>query len=269
MEIIRAITKHLERGRELILQKAITLQEYNGWQETLYFLLKKALGGESEELARVRKLSKRTTSPLFMPESHWYTRKSCIKGQIIVVDSIIDILKKEEYNKENIAKNKEKVIEKTSVNDVSNKNKNVFIVHGHNEATIHETARYVEKIGLTPIILREQPNSGNTIIEKFIEYSNVVYSIVLLTGDDKGGSNKDKVNEYKFRARQNVILEMGFFIGKLGRKRVCVLYKDDVEIPSDYSGVIYIKLDDLGGWKLQLAQEMKNIGLDIDINKSL
>jgi predicted nucleotide-binding protein len=71
------------------------------------------------------------------------------------------------------------------------------------------------------------------------------------------------------RARQNVILELGYFLGRLGRSRVCALYVEGLEIPSDYSGVLYVKLDGDGGWRLNLAKELKAAGLPVDMNKAL
>lgn len=144
--------------------------------------------------------------------------------------------------------------------------KNIFIVHGHNEATKESVARFVEKIGLTAIILHEQPNAGRTIIEKFEDHSDVGFAIVLLTPDDIGAS-QDKKDQTQPRARQNVILELGYFMGKLGRGRVCALYKEGVEIPSDYQGVLYIPMDSGGAWRMALAKEIKNAGIEVDLNK--
>jgi predicted nucleotide-binding protein len=112
------------------------------------------------------------------------------------------------------------------------------------------------------------PNIGRTLIEKFEDYSNVGFVVVLLTPDDLGTS-KDKREELKPRARQNVIFELGFFVGKLGRERVCVLYKENVEIPSDYEGMLYVKMDKSDGWKAKLAREMKEVGIKIDPVKLL
>jgi len=91
---------------------------------------------------------------------------------------------------------------------------------------------------------------------------------VLLSPDDLGTS-RDKREELKPQARQNVIFELGYFIGKLGRKRVSVLYKENVEIPSDYEGILYVEMDKGGGWKQKLAREMKEVGIKIDPAKLL
>lgn len=113
------------------------------------------------------------------------------------------------------------------------------------------------------MILHEQPNSGRTIIEKFEEYSNVGFAIVLLTADDIGGVKNG--NELQLRARQNVIFELGFFNGKLGRNRVCCLYEAGVELPSDYSGVVYVEYDS-GQWKMNLVRELRAAGYQVDAN---
>jgi predicted nucleotide-binding protein len=142
-------------------------------------------------------------------------------------------------------------------------NNNVFIVHGHDVATKLEVARFLEKIGCNPIILEEQIDSGaKTIYEKFTENAQkAAYAIVLLTPDDMM-ANVNSAN----RARQNVILELGFFIGTLGAGKVCLAKKGNVDIPSDISGVLYLNLDD-GGWKLSLSQKIHSAGLNIDLSK--
>jgi predicted nucleotide-binding protein len=123
----------------------------------------------------------------------------------------------------------------------------------------------LEKLVLKPIILDERPNNGRTIIEKFEAHSsNVGFAIVLLTADDVGGADKDALEP---RARENVIFELGYFMGKLGRKRVCVLQKPDVKFPSDIHGLLWIGFDDASGWKLKLASEIKASGIEIDLNK--
>jgi predicted nucleotide-binding protein len=145
----------------------------------------------------------------------------------------------------------------------------VFLVHGHDERALHEVARFLERLQQDVVVLREQPNSGRTIIEKFEEYSDVAFAVVLLTPDDLGGQASDAVEKLRLRARQNVVLELGYFLGRLGRKRVCALYQDNVDIPSDYSGVLYVPLDSGGGWRLSLAKELKAAGLPVDMNNAL
>jgi len=142
----------------------------------------------------------------------------------------------------------------------------VFLVHGHDEGSRENVARYLEKLGLRPKILHEQPNRGKTIIEKLEVHSSVGFAVVLLTPDDIGGKDEKTLRP---RARQNVILELGFFCGALGRSRVCALFKGDVEIPSDFEGVVYVPLDDSGAWRLALAREIKAAGISVDLNKAV
>ena len=141
----------------------------------------------------------------------------------------------------------------------------VFVIHGSDHGTKNTVARFLENLGLEPIILHEQPDEGRTIIEKFEEYAKTSYAIALLTPDDVGGKNE---NELHSRARQNVILELGYFLGKLGRNRVCALVKGQVEIPSDYSGALYIPFDETDGWKMKLVGELKSSGFEVDANRA-
>lgn len=145
----------------------------------------------------------------------------------------------------------------------------IFLVHGHDEGALHETARFLERLRQEVIILREQPNQGRTIIEKFETYADVGFAVVLLTGDDRGGAATSSEIVFRPRARQNVIFELGYFIGRLGRNRVCALFTEGVEIPSDYSGVLYTKLDASGAWRLELAKELKAAGFPVDMNLAL
>ena len=143
--------------------------------------------------------------------------------------------------------------------------KKVFVVHGHDNEAKETVARFIERLRLSPVILHEQPNSGRTIIEKFEVFSDVGFAVVLLTPDDIGAPSSQPKN-LKARARQNVILELGYFMGKLSRFRVCALYKQGVEIPSDYQGVLYIELDPAGAWKKKLAQELVEANFSIDLD---
>ena len=144
----------------------------------------------------------------------------------------------------------------------------IFVIHGRDNQTKETVARFLEHLNLKPIILHEQSNQGRTIIEKFEQHAQVGFAIALLTPDDAGALQGDERN-LKPRARQNVVFEFGYFIGRLGRKHVCALTKGNVEIPSDYDGVIYIPLDDVGGWKMKLVKELKGAGIDVDANRAL
>lgn len=143
----------------------------------------------------------------------------------------------------------------------------IFLVHGHDTAILHQVARLLEQFNIEPIVLFEQPGKGQTIIEKLESNSNVAFAIVILTPDDVGKALAEE--NLKPRARQNVVFELGYFIGSLNRNRVAVLYDESIELPSDYRGVEYIKIDKEDAWKLKLTKEMKAAGMAIDMNKAL
>ena len=143
----------------------------------------------------------------------------------------------------------------------------VFLVHGHDERVKYSVARFLDKLNLEVIILHEQPNKGRTVIEKFEQHSDVGFAVVLLTPDDIGSLAAD--SKTQARARQNVILELGYFFGKLGRERVCAIHSGGVELPSDIHGIIYIPFDAGGGWRLELAKEVRAAGIDVDMNHAV
>ena len=145
--------------------------------------------------------------------------------------------------------------------------KDVFIVHGHDDPAKMEVAHLIERAGLNAVILHEKPNAGRTIIEKFEKHGGSAgFAVVLLTPDDVGGPNR---GDLRPRARQNVIGEMFWFAGKLGRGRICALKKGDLEIPTDFAGIVYTDMDDRGTWKAKLLQELETAGYEVDWSKAL
>jgi predicted nucleotide-binding protein len=140
----------------------------------------------------------------------------------------------------------------------------IFLVHGHDHAVLHETVRVLERgTGREVTVLHEQANAGRTILEKFEHHAAVAaFAVVLLTADDEGGVRTD--GDMHLRGRQNVIFELGFFFGKLGRQRVAVLFEENVEKPSDVDGLVYITLDKSGAWKYKLAKELEVAGISVD-----
>ena len=155
------------------------------------------------------------------------------------------------------------ILELESTPEVENPSRKVFLVHGHAEEPKDSVATFLRALGLDVIILHEQANQGLTIIEKFEKHSAVGFAVVLLTPDDFGGSGShpEKIRQ---RARQNVILELGYFIAKLERNRVCCLYVEGVELPSDYDGVLWVPYDVSGKWREQLVKELNASGIHTD-----
>lgn len=141
-----------------------------------------------------------------------------------------------------------------------------FIIHGRNDGRKYELESFLQKlVADPPIILHQEANGGRVIIEKLEDNAAAAgYAVALLTADDVGRPVTSPSAEDRLRARQNVVFEVGFFVGLLGRSRVAILYDEDVELPSDLHGLVYILLDASGGWKAQLAKEVDNAGISID-----
>jgi len=182
---------------------------------------------------------------------------------IVSYDKYTTDITKDIFNEaKNIVTNKTSEVKMVDKKAAIDKSK-VFIVHGQDDAAKTEVARFIERLGLEAVILHEQPNSGKTIIEKIEAYSNVGFGVVIYTPCDIGAKKGEDV---KPRARQNVIFEHGYLIGKIGRNNVCALVKEELEKPNDISGVVYIQMDSYNAWRIALAKEMKSAGYNIDMN---
>lgn len=142
----------------------------------------------------------------------------------------------------------------------------VFIAHGHDEEMKEAVARTIERIGLKPIILHEQPNMGvRAVMEKLEEHSAVSHAIILVSPDDYGCTKEEWPAKAYLRARQNVIFELGFFIGKLGKEGVHAIYRenDKFEFPTDIRGVLYTPFDKAGSWRNRLVRELQARGYKV------
>lgn len=152
------------------------------------------------------------------------------------------------------------------------KTQEIFIVHGHDEEMKQSVARALEKLKLKPVILHERANQNQTLIGKFVKYSaDTAFAIVLLSSDDLGcvkPSNPEETVSLRPRARQNVVLELGYFLGKLGQENVLTFFRkeDDFELPSDYSGILYAQYDQSERWKFDLVRELSAAGFEVDAN---
>ena len=137
----------------------------------------------------------------------------------------------------------------------------VFIAHDHDEEAVTIVAKFVENLGLKPTVLDEQPTNYLTVIESLEKYADdTAFAIALLTPDDVGALKDEADRQLNPRARQNVIFELGYFIGKLNPNRVCLLYKEGVELPSEIRDVAYVPMDSTDDWKLKLSQGMQKAG---------
>jgi len=191
-------------------------------------------------------------------------------SQIVYYFSKKDVIKFERYSTDitnRILKETKKIMTKKDELNVEKAydKKKIFIVHGHDAEAKLEVARFIDKIGFESIILHEQVNKNQTIIEKIETYTDVGFGVVIYTPCDVGAMKSESKNLNQ-RARQNVVFEHGFLLGKLGRSNVCSLVKGKVETPSDISGVVYTPMDS-GNWQIELAKELKASGYNVDMNK--
>ncbi|HEX2713545.1 MAG TPA: TIR domain-containing protein [Candidatus Acidoferrales bacterium] len=150
-------------------------------------------------------------------------------------------------------------------------NRKVFVVYGHDNPAKTQLEAMLRRWDLDPLILDQLPSEGQTVIEKLEKYTrnDVSFAVVLATPDDEGYA-VGKADEKRFRARQNVVLELGLLLGKLGRPRVAIFLKNQekMERPSDIQGLIYLPfIDDVAEAKVQLAKEMEKQGLRIEVAK--
>jgi predicted nucleotide-binding protein len=258
---IELLSRQIADAEAFLKARSITRDQWSAWELVTRNFLEKAFGSNSPNVSSVIDVGKYGFVRI-LSETEWeQERLTSLTTQVSRLRGLVELLRTEVQ------------LQNTGVPEVGSKTSRaghrIFLVHGHDELALHETGRFLEKLRQDVLILREQPSRGRTIIEKFEDYSDVGFAIVLLTPDDKGGVNAGPVDEQRFRARQNVIFEFGYFIGRLGRNRVCALYKAGVEIPSDYSGVLYLELDGRGAWKLELAKELKAASLPVDMNLAL
>jgi predicted nucleotide-binding protein len=158
----------------------------------------------------------------------------------------------------------EEVSQNSGVYAMPSGKRRVFIVHGHDDGTREAVARFLERLRFEAVILHERANKGRTIITKFREEAaDIGFAVVLMTPDDHGGKVTEPTNP---RARQNVVFELGFFIGALGPERVAAIIRGEIERPSDFDGVVYIPFDAGNGWKQALGKELEAAGFTIDWN---
>lgn len=151
---------------------------------------------------------------------------------------------------------------------ILDENKKVFVVHGRNIGMRDKVSALLGKLKMDYVILESEHNGGLTIIEKFLRSTqDCRYAVVLFSGDDIGKFNDDK-EPLRTRTRQNVVLELGFFLSHVGRKNIAILHETgkDLEKPSDFDGIVYEPFDEYGGWKAKLIKEMRKAGLYIDQN---
>jgi predicted nucleotide-binding protein len=251
-----------DKGRAILAKRPLVESQVQTWANTTWEYIKQTFGSDSGHLATFWG----TPSIRFgdAPYVGQYEQEDAqqLETRLEVLDSLIDQIDTElQFSKSPVVNGG---IRQRPTQHTKDK---IFLVHGHDNPTLHEVARFLERLRQKVIVLREQPNQGRTVIEKFENYADVGFAVVLLTPDDAGGPVPvASPEDLQPRARQNVIFELGYFIGRLGRNRVSALYIEGVEIPSDYDGVLYTKFDAGGAWRFDLARELRAAGMPVDMN---
>lgn len=243
-------------GTELVYGGTDT-PKWLAWKTRVYNTLQRIMSDDSSalNLARVG-LSIQT-------EGNYSDKFELVLGTLIkAIDITLDALKEDTFGEMRQA---------TSESTFPVYSNKVFVVHGHDHSLKTEVESFLHQIGLEPIVLHRQPDQGQTIIEKFEQHSDVGYAFILLTPDEIaytiGQENiSDEKRSKERRARPNVIFEFGYFVGKLGRKRVCCLHKGEVVLPSDLSGLVYKKIDkSLESQAFSIIKELKAAGYQIKL----
>jgi predicted nucleotide-binding protein len=240
----------LTKGRDLLASRAFNRGAYDTWSMATKRFIEKIFGPESPQVQ----------TWVYVP----FLQRNLAEGLqslIEMLEGYIEVLRVDAEFSDSPSVSVSRPVSPAVSGD------HIFIVHGHDEGSLQRVARFLETLKQNVIVLKERPGKGRTVIEKFEDYAKEVgFVVALLTSDDRGGPREAKYSDQQSRARQNVVFELGYFIGRLGRSRVCALRAPDVEIPSDYSGVQYVTLDTGSAWQLELAKEMKAAGLNVDMN---
>ena len=227
---------------------------FETWQTKVERLLKKVYGESSEE--RINFLHT-VFSPIVYTS---YTTdvdyiEACADG-LKSTKSVLSVYLEE------MADNSEEHSVPANFEDKASDFSNVFIVEGNVAGLKEAVARLVERQNIKAIILNEQANGSRALIEKLEGYSDVGGAICLFTPDDEG---KEKgALELSARARQNVVFEAGYFMGKLGRNKTIILSNGDVELPSDMQGIVYTNNEE---WRYKTLKELKAMGYAIDFEQ--
>lgn len=247
--------------------------DFSRWNDFNYEFLRRAF--TTEEYAQTYRSTYAPIGIAFQPKSPQEKLQDELERITVKVGSLVSLVERLDLIDEGpdaVAANRPSISEPLATGPVNIDNKKVFLVHGQDEEAKAVVARFITGCNLTPIILHEQPNGGRTIIEKFEREADVGFAVIILTPDDVGGlRDGDTLTSVQLntRARQNVVLELGYFAGRLGRGRVAALKKGDLEMPSDIAGVVWTALDAADAWKMSLARELKSAGFEFDVAQAL
>lgn len=233
--------------------------QFKQWKRDVEVLLRHAFGDETTQVYDFINI-RYTPACYSTSDNHSLWINSYQKGLSTAISTLKSICKEVEdyFTEEHLDASSNQLPEGYS--------RKVFIVHGHDETLRVKLEATLTKLGFRPVVLRNQPNRFRTILEKFEDYADVGFAVILLTADDIG-YDKTKQGTEKYRARQNVVLEMGYFLARLGRNRLMAIHDPGVELPGDISGVVYTDSSNDAQWQVELVRELKAAGYDVDGNK--
>jgi predicted nucleotide-binding protein len=236
-----------------------TPADFAGWKATTDVVLRNAVGDDDQLVADFRKI--KYTLGMWTestPQSRFdAAKRSGVLRGVALLEAAIKHLEMEDDDEPAQQSEPEPPMQART---------EIFIVHGHDDARKEAVARFVHELtGRKPIILHEQSSGGKTIIEKLEKYAaTTAFAVIIATGDDVGRSATDPEDANRPRARQNVVLELGYFYGLLGRNNVVLLFDPGVERPSDTDGILHIQIDEGRGWRIDLANEIEEAGIEVD-----
>lgn len=243
------IRQRMSEG-EALKQAVIRNSDADGWANKVQHSVGRILGDDPDWVAKF--LHRSGTVVIGNAGRNAILAQEAVGKTLLKLQSLLDIIEEES----------ELPVEKRPA--VLARSNRIFVVHGHDEYAREAVASFLRLIGFEPIILHEQANRGRTVIEKVEAHGDVGFAVVLLTPDDLGRSTKEA--DLEPRARQNVLLELGYFIGRLNRENVCALKRGEVAIPSDFAGVVYHDFDQAGAWKMALGRELEEADYAVDWN---
>ena len=258
---VEFLRKQIEAGNKLLTSRPLDRGLLEGWYHTTERIIDKAFGENTPTHQTFYSRGPTLAGWNATSQQEEQQRVSTLRHRITLLGTFIEQLEMDIQLAQRQAEGNR--LESPG----GTQSRNLFLVHGRDSGPKEEVARFVEKLGFDAVILHEQPNLGRTLFEKLKDHADVAYAVILLTPDDRGCLNAEGETLLP-RARQNVVFELGYFLGLLGPKRVCAVLESGVEKPSDIDGLLYVEFRGVG-WRFELAREMKAAGLPIDMNNAI
>jgi predicted nucleotide-binding protein len=256
-DAILLLRERIQKAEELLVKIPLQPSDLDAWSNTTREVLERSFGSDSPNVSAV--IDAQGSVALFVnmsDEEYQEHLTSTLKNRVKMLDSCIEQLEIQLKISPGVGMAR-------PIAQEARVSRRVFLVHGHDHGAKEAVARFLGRLEFEPVILHEQANQGRTLIEKFEDFADVEFAVVILTPDDIGRAATETAEHH--RARQNVILELGFFLGKFGRRKVCALQQRGVEPPSDLAGIVYIPFEG-EDWKGQLVRELRAAGFTVDAN---